>query len=174
MGIIDKILKKKKPKDVFPPVPDWKPEIAQSIESIIERMVYYTDKKKDLAFFQNGTCVILDDGLSDIEAEQFANEVLSQIYNFHPDMDPTSMDDGNIVVQYNHPAMNVVLENHVNKHWEEIEENHQRALATDEVLITPLGNNVFDDIGKKALFGRCFMFLDAQKPVVIKIVRKSI
>ena len=47
------------------------------------------------------------------------------------------------------------------------------ALATSEVLITPLGPSKFDDFGKKALFGRCFMFMDAQDPKVVKIVRKA-
>jgi len=89
-------------------------------------------------------------------------------------MNPMNMDDGNILVQYNHPAVNVVLEQHVQEHWNLIDENHQRALATDVVLMTPPGSNVFDDFGKKALFGRCFMFMDAQDPKVIKIVRKGI
>lgn len=43
----------------------------------------------------------------------------------------------------------------------------------DEVLITPLGPNVFDDFGKMALFGRCFMFMDAQDPKVVRIERKG-
>ena len=172
--IFDKFKKKKEPEKVFPPVPDWKPDIAQPIESIIERIMYYTDNKKDIAVFKNGTCVVLDDGLSDTDAQQFAKEVLSQIYNYHPDMNPVNMNDGNILIQYNHPAVNVVFDSHAKEHWNLIDKNHQRALSTDEVLTTPLGNNVFDDFGKKALFGRCFMFMDAQKPEVIKIVRKTI
>jgi len=40
--------------------------------------------------------------------------------------------------------------------------------------MTPLGSNVFDDFGKKSLFGRCFMFMDAQSPVIHQIVRKGI
>ncbi|MBE0357870.1 hypothetical protein PALI_a3509 [Pseudoalteromonas aliena SW19] len=118
--------------------------------------------------------MILSDDLSDDDAQKYTKEVLHQIYHYHPDMNPMNMDDGNILVQYNHPAVNVVLEQHVKKYWELIDQNHQRALATDEVLITPLGSNVFDEFGKKALFGRCFMFMDAQDPMVIKIVRKSI
>lgn len=172
--IFDKFKKKKEPEKVFPPVPDWKPEIAQPIESIIEKIKYYTDNKKDIAIFKNGTCVVLDDNLSDSDAQQFAKEVLNQIYTYHPDMNPMNMDDGNILIQYNHPALNVVLDSHAKEHWSLIDTNHQRALSTDEVLITPLGNNVFDDFGKKALFGRCFMFMDAQRPEIIKIVRKTI
>ena len=89
-------------------------------------------------------------------------------------MNPTPMKDGNVLVQYNYPAVNLVLDSIAAQHWTEIERNHQRALATDEVLITPLGSNVFDDFGKKALFGRCFMFMDAQEPHVGKISRKNI
>lgn len=83
------------------------------------------------------------------------------------------MDDGNILVRYNHPAFNVVLSAVVQNHWTEINENHQKALATNEVLMTPLGASVFDDLGKKALLGRCFMFMDAQNAKVVKIVRKT-
>ncbi len=88
-------------------------------------------------------------------------------------MNPANMKDGNVLVRYNHPAYNVVLADIVQAHWAEIDENHQKALATSEYLKTPLGLNVFDDLGKKALFGRCFMFMDAQNPKVVKIVRKT-
>jgi hypothetical protein len=84
------------------------------------------------------------------------------------------MKDGNITVQYNHPAMNVVFERVAKENWSEIERNHQDALAAHEVLITPLGQNKFDDFGKKALFGRCFMFMDAQEPIVERIVRAAV
>jgi hypothetical protein len=162
-----------KKKTKLPPVPDWKPSVRQPIDRIVERMLHYTDQKRDLAFFENGTCVVLPDGLNDARAEAFAREVLSKIFNYHPDMNPMSMKDGNILVQYNHPAANVVLSDVAAEHWPEIDRNHQRALATSELLITPLGQNVFDEFGKKALFGRCFMFMDALRPVVTKIVRRA-
>jgi len=136
-------------------------------------MKYYTDNGKDIAIFKNGTCVILDDNLSNKDAHQFAKEVINQIYNYHPDMNPQDMDDGNIIVQYNHPAVNVVLDSFVQEHWEIIDNNHKQALTTGEVIITPLGKNIFDNFGKKALFGRCFMFMDAQNPEVIQIIRKA-
>jgi hypothetical protein len=88
-------------------------------------------------------------------------------------MNPLPMDDGNVLVQYNHPAVNVVLWDVVERHWAEIDARHQDALATHEVLITPDGPNTFDDFGKKALFGRCFMFMDAQEPEVVRIERKA-
>lgn len=156
-----------------PPVPDWRPTIRQPLERIIERLLYYTDGKRDFAVFENGTCVIVPEGLSDEDAKAAATDVLSEIFHYHPDMNPVDMDDGNILVQYNHPAFNVVLSDVVGTHWAEVDRNHQQALATSEVLITPLGPNVFDDFGKKALFGRCFMFMDAQHPTVVQVVRKK-
>jgi hypothetical protein len=165
--------KKKKREVPLFPAPEWKPTIQQPLDKIIDRMAYYTDGESDFAVFQNGTCVVLEDGLSESDAELSAKKVLYEIYSYHPDMKPANMDDGNLVVRYNHPASNIVLSDVVEKHWREIDRNHQKALATDEVLLTPLGANVFDDLGKKALFGRCFMFMDAQNPRVVKIVRKS-
>jgi hypothetical protein len=166
--------KKQKVPKQFPPVPDWQPSISQPLDRIVDRLKYYTNGACDIAVFKNGTCVVLDDGLSDEDAEKFAKEVLAKIFNYHPDMNPTNMDDGNTLVRYNHPAVNIVLSDFAKKHWAEIDSNHQRALATDEVLITPQGSNVFDDLGKKALFGRCFMFMDAQNPEVVQIERKAI
>lgn len=169
------IFKKKpanQPPERFPPVPAWRPSIAQPLDRIAERMQYYTDKSKDLALFQYGTCVVLPDGLSDADAARYAREVLTSIFNAHPDVNPVSMDDGNILVRYNHPAVNVVFEDIVLANWAEIDRRHQDALATHEVLITPLGSNRFDDFGKKILFGRCFMFMDAQDPQVVRVVRK--
>ena len=81
------------------------------------------------------------------------------------------MDDGNVLVTYNHGVGNIALAKTISAAWNEIEKQHQRALATHEVLITPLGQNVFDACGKKALFARCYMFMDAQNPEVVQIVR---
>jgi len=168
-----KFLKKKKVEAALFPTPEWRPTIQQPLDKIIDRMAYYTDGKSDFAIFQNGTCVVLPDGLSESEAEVSAKKVLYEIYSYHPDMNPANTDDGNVLVRYNHPAFNIVLSDVVEKHWKEINRNHLKALSTDEVLLTPLGSNVFDDLGKKALFGRCFMFMDAQNPRMVKIVRKS-
>jgi hypothetical protein len=158
---------------IFPPTPLWKPEFRSSDEDIIGRMKYYTDGKNDLAIFKNGTVVVLDDNLSDEAAITSAMKVLSDIFNYHPDMNPTNMDDGNILVRYNHPAFNVVINKFVNDHIQVIREHHMDALAAHEVLMTPIGPNKFDDFGMKSLYGRCFIFMDAQNPVVTKIYRKS-
>ncbi len=157
----------------FPPVPKWKPDFSASNESQLERMIFYTNEGKDLAQFSNGTIVILEDGLDDDQARQYANEVLSKIFNYHPDMNPVNMKDGNILVQYNHPAYNVVLTGFTQEHMDVIKSRHIDALATDEVLITGLGQNKFDEFGMQALYGRAFMFMDAQEPKIVRLYRKG-
>ncbi len=159
------------PEKQFPPVPEWQPDFSVSVEQVLERMMYYFDNGKDIAVFSNGTAVILPENLNDSEAKEFALKTLSDIYNFHPDMSPLHMDDGNILVQYNHPAFNVVINSFANKHIDTIKKHHLDALARSEVLITPLGNNVFDEFSMKALYGRTFMFMDAQKPEIVLIHR---
>lgn len=158
----------------FPPVPDWEPRIVMPIDQVIDKFRYYTDGKKDFVVLRHGTCVLIPDGLTDKEASQEATAVLSKIFNYHPDMKPLNMDDGNILVQYNHPAYNIVLADVVQSNWEQIHAEHQRALTISEVLMTPLGPNKFDDFGVKALFGRCYFFMDAKQPKVIHIVRKTV
>jgi len=155
----------------FPPVPDWKPEVTQPIERIVERFRFYTNGSRDFAVFDHGTVAILPNGLGDAEAESHAKQSLHSVFHAHPDMKPLSMKDGNILIQYNHDVASLVLSDIAEEHWIEIDKQHQRALATSEVLITPLGHNTFDDFGKKALFGRCYMFMDAQSPKVIRIER---
>lgn len=163
-----------KKKRALPPVPRWRPAFEQPVEEIVDRVAYYTNRKRDFAVFRHGTCVILPQNqLSEEQAATVAKDLLDNIYKYHPDMNPQTMEDGNIAIQYNHPAINVVLKSFATNHWGEIERHHLDALAADEVLITPLGPNKFDDFGKSALFGRCFMFMDAQEPEVVRIVRAA-
>jgi hypothetical protein len=164
---------KRKPKPFSPPVPSWRPDIEQPLARIIERFAYYTDGQRDFAVFANGTCAVVPDDLTDEEAGKAAADILMEIFHYHPDMSPQPMDDGNILIQYNQPAANVVLKDIVDANWDEIQRNHQAALTTSEVLYTPLGPNVFDAFGMAALFGRCFLFMDAQAPKVVRIVRKA-
>lgn len=156
----------------FPPVPAWRPTITMPLDRVAERMRYYTDGRKDFAIFQYGTCVLLDNELSDEQAEQFAKTILGRVFYQHPDMQPLEMDDGNILVSYNHPALNIVLSDIVKENWSEIDRRHQDALATHEVLIAESGSTQFGDLTKMALFGRCYMFMDAQNPRVARIVRR--
>ncbi|WP_196161768.1 hypothetical protein [Reinekea sp. G2M2-21] len=156
---------------LFPPVPEWQPDFSPSNEALLEMMVFYTNNQKDLVQFRHGTIVIVPDGLNPEEAHEFALKVISDIYHFHPDMNPTPMKDGNLVVQYNHPAFNIVIDEFIEGHMGKIQKHHLKGLATDEVLITPSGNNVFDEVGMKALYGRAFMFMDAQNPEIINLHR---
>jgi len=161
-----------KPKD-FPPVPAWQPDVKIPLEKVIDRFRYYTDNKKDFVVLNHGTCVLVSDGLTDEQAGKEALETVSRIFNYHPDMSPKSMDDGNILVFYNHPAYTVVLEEITKQHMDTIRTNHLNALARAEVLMTPAGPNKFDDFGMKALFGRCYFFMDAKTPEVFSVVRKA-
>jgi hypothetical protein len=117
--------------------------------------------------------VIFADGLSDAQAAQSAEATLTAIINYHPDMNPAPMDDGNVIVRYNHPAFNVVFTDFATTHWAEIDSRHLDGLVPEEVLITPQGPNVLDDFGKKALYGRACMFLDAQASSVKLIQRRK-
>jgi len=171
MGILGSLFGTDK-KD-FPPLPKWNPSIVMPIDKVIDRFTYYTDGKNDFVVFSRGTCVIVPDGLSDEDAKREARETLDKILNYHPDMNPLNMDDGNILIQYNHPACNIVLSEVVSNNWEEIKAKHQDALTRAEVLMTPLGPNKFDDFGIKALFGRCYFFMDATQPEPTQVIRKT-
>jgi hypothetical protein len=155
------------------PVPRWRPSIAQPIDRIVDRLLYYTDHARDFVIFRHGTCALVPVGLVDEQAIAEGKRLLAEVLAFHPDMTPREMDDGNILVEYRQPVFNVVLEELVTSHWGEIDRHHQDALATSEVILTPLGPNVFDEFGKKALFGRCFMFMDAQLPEAMRVVRAA-
>lgn len=171
VGSPNKTAALEEPNPEFPPIPDWRPAIAQPTERIAERLRHYTDGNLDFALFTHGTVVILPSGLTDTQATMHAKEALAKVFHAHPDMQPLQMKDGNIVVRYNHDVINIVLDDVATEHWQEIKSEHQRALARDEVLITPHGQNKFDDFGMKALYGRCFMFMDAQAPAVLYIAR---
>lgn len=162
--------KLEKKKD-FPPVPAWEPKISVPIDKIIDRFRYYSNGNKDFVVLKNGTCIVVPDGLSDEEAKKEALEIVSKIFNYHLDMNPKNMDDGNIMIFYNHPAYTIVLNEIIEEHLDIIRKNHMEALARDEVLITPAGPNKFDDFGMKALFGRCYFFMDAKDPIVYRIIR---
>jgi hypothetical protein len=156
----------------FPPVPKWRPSIVMPLDRIVERIRYYTNESKDFVIFEYGTCVLLEDNLSDSQAEQFAKGVLSCIFLAHPDMQPLEMDDANIVVSYNHPALNVVLSDVVQENWAEINGRTRDTFAGHEVLVPRRGLDRFGDLIKKALFGRCYMFMDAQTPKATYIHRR--
>lgn len=144
----------------------------QPLDRIVERVRHYSDGNKDFAVFRYGTVAVLPNGLSDDQARAHALEALHAVFHAHPDMNPLAMKDGNVLIHFNHNVATVVLNDLVEANWLEIEARHQDAIATHEVLITSLGHNRFDDHGKKALFGRCYMFMDAQDPEVVRIERR--
>ena len=172
MGLLSKLFGKKDA-PVLPPVPDWEPTIDLPQDRIIDRFAYYTDGTKDFVVFAHGTCAVVEAGLSDDQAISQANQVLLAVFHYHLDMHPTPMDDGNILIRYNHPAFNIVLDDVAVANWQTIKDNHQRALIADEVLITPFGPNKFDDFGIKALFGRCYFFMDAKNLKATRVVRAA-
>ena len=153
------------------PVPLWQPDLSPPIPAITDRMQDYFGTRYDFVIFAHGTIVVLEQGLTDTEAVTQAKGILEMIIGFHPDMRPARMKDGNVLVQYNHPAFNLVLRHQAEENWPEIEARHLDGLTPDEVLVTPLGPNKFDDLGKMALLGRAQMFMDARDPVVAQIVR---
>ncbi|TYC07038.1 hypothetical protein ES677_15210 [Bizionia gelidisalsuginis] len=166
MGIFDKLFNKKKEVIDFPPKPKWKPNLPNDLNLILEKAKYYTDKKIQIAVFENGTVIMFPERVSDINSS--AIETLNKIYNAHPDFNPTEMDDGNYTIQYNEPAFNIVFKDEIENHWKYIDENHLDGICTAEVLINGNGeHNVFNEIGKICLFGRSKMFMDAQSPKVI-------
>ena len=162
------------PSKDWPPVPKWRPSFGQPLDQVVDRLRYYTDQKRDFAVFTNGTCALLNPGLDDSGAKAAALEIMSKVFHAHPDLTPLHMDDGNLMVRYSQPELvTVVLTKVVRAHRDEIERHHQDGLARDEVLITPLGQNVFDETGKAALYGRALMFMDAQTPKIVRIERRS-
>lgn len=162
-----------RPKD-WPPAPKWRPSFAQPLAAVIDRMRYYTDQARDFAVFRNGTCALLEAGLSDAEAKTAANAILGEVFHAHPDMNPLRMDDGNVMVQFSQPALNIVVLTTVARaHWAEIEARHKDGLVRGEVMLSSQGQNVFDDRGKMGLFGRALMFMDAQAPEIVRIERRS-
>ena len=154
--------------DDFPPKPKWKPNVPVDIERTIQAFAYYSDKKKTFAVFENGTCVVVPDESSNVENS--AKEILDKVYNYHPDFNPQAMDDGNFMVSYSQPAYSVVFKDEFEKNRDYIDQNHLDGVVRAEVLLNAKGEpNKFDDRGKIGLFARSRMFLDAQKPVVVKI-----
>jgi hypothetical protein len=104
--------------------------------------------------------------------EKDAKEVLERVYHYHPDFNPTLMDDGHVMVSYSQPAYSIVFKEEFEKYRDYIDHSHQDGLVRHERLRNAKGEwNKFDEQGKIGLFGRARMFLDAQKPTVIQIWR---
>jgi len=167
MSFLSNLFKgKPEEKKRFPPIPKWRPNTPVDYEKIVDRAKYYTGAKLQLAVFENGTVAFFSAPVSNIEEE--AKISLNNIYNSHPDVKPSTMDDGNYLIEYSYPAFTIVFKNDLDNFWDYIEENHMQGICTDEVLINGNGeHNVFDRMGKICLFGRSKMFMDAQEPKIV-------
>ena len=181
MAMFDRFRKKKavsaKPpqptRTQFPPVPEWRPSFGQPIELVKEHASSYVHGQHDFAVFEHGTVAYLADGLSDTDAVVAATSAIEGVLYAHPDMNPVPMEDGNVFILFANETAVIVLSSTVSENATAIEENHLLGLIPDEVLFTPLGANTFDQLGQVALYGRSLMFLDAQEPRVVSIVRKA-
>lgn len=167
MGIFDKLFKKKEDKPVFPPRPEWKPDLPVDIDLIYEKSLFYTGRKIQLAVFKNGTVVIFPQPVEEIESS--ARQIIHDIFNYHVDFNPLEMDDGNYLIRYRLPAFTIVFKDEYEKNWNYIEQNHQKGICPEELLINSKGEgNVFNEVGKICLFGRTKLFMDALDPVIVK------
>lgn len=157
--------------DDFPPKPKWKPNIRIDISSIADRASYYTDKKAIVVIFRNGTCVVLAADL--VNPEEKAKGVLDRVYKYHPDFTPNTMDDGNFMVSYSQRnCFSVVTKKEFENNREYIRKNHLDGIVKDEVLLNSNRKAAaFDDRSMIGLFARARMFMDAEVPEVVQIVR---
>ena len=167
MGLFNKIFRPKQ-EDDLPSKPEWKPNLPNNIDTIIERAKYYTGSKLQLAVLEYGTVIYFPQTVDDIKRAAF--DTINRIYNSHPDFKPIEMDDGNYIVEYSQPAFTIVFKEEIENHWNYIETNHKDGVCTHEVLLNGKGEaNIFDDVGKICLFGRAKMFMDAQKPDLVRM-----
>jgi len=169
-GLLASLFAQVKKPDDFPPKPKWKPDVPVNISVIAERASYYTDHKKIVVIFAHGTCVSL--ALDSRKPEDEAKAMLDRVLNFHPDFNPHEMDDGNFAVSYSQPnCFSVVTKEEFQKNREYIRKNHLDGVVKDEVLLNAENKpNVFDDRGMIGLFARARMFMDAQRPDVVRIL----
>ena len=83
------------------------------------------------------------------------------------------MDDGNYTVSFSRPnCFAVVTRAEFEKNKNYIVKNHLDGIVKDEVLLNAEKKpNVFDERGMIGLFGRARMFMDAENPTVVKIIK---
>jgi hypothetical protein len=159
--------------DIWPPKPEWRPEITLDLARIEKTCAYYLDHGADFAVFENGTCVFIDTETDNVLENTSAK--LTKIISAHPDFKSEKMDDGNWMVTYNQPVMNVIFFDEYERHRKYIEHHFKQGVLKHEVFRAPSGEtvemgSVSDQIG---LLGRARMFMDALNPVIIRIWRKQ-
>lgn len=157
----------------FPPTPKWKPDVPVDLDAVADRAGYYTDHENVVVIFKQGTCVVLHADSKNPETE--AMEVLERVFNYHPDFNPQLMDDGNWLVSFSEPqCVSLVASSEFENHRAYIRHNHLDGLVRGEVLLNGEKRPAtFDERGMIGLFGRARMFMDAQEPVVAKVLRPN-
>jgi hypothetical protein len=170
LGFLRSLFRKRRVMRGFPPTPKWKPEVPVDLNIVADRAGYYTDHENVVVIFKHGTCVVLPANTKSPEVE--AMDVLERVFNYHPDFDPHLMDDGNWLVSFSQPQC-VALVTHAEHetHRDYIQANHLDGLVHGEVLLdADKKANAFDERGMIGLFGRARMFMDAQEPVVARVL----
>lgn len=159
------------PASIQYPRPAWKPSVVQPLDRLAARFKPFVKLGRDFVVFKHGTCAVVEPQLPEAVAHERARVILDRTVNQPPDMRPTELPGGDVLILYNQPAATVVLDDIARAHWLHIENRHKSALLPDEVLIMPAGPNVFDSFAKKVLFGRCFLYMDAEAMEVDRLVR---
>jgi hypothetical protein len=148
-------------------LPEWRPLVERQIDTLAEMCKFYTNGTEAFVVFEHGTCVTVPRNLEEPLAREFAIKRLAEFLSSHPDGTPLEMKDGNFVVSAPQvDALSVVMQQTLQNQMEYIRANHTKGLQgqpSHEVLLTPLGANVFDDLGMKFLFARSFIFWDADE-----------
>lgn len=58
-GLFKKKEPPQEPPKRFPPVPEWRPSITQSVDNLVERFMVYTNGSRDFVVFENGTVELI-------------------------------------------------------------------------------------------------------------------
>jgi hypothetical protein len=151
--------------------PPWKPAIVQPLDRLENRFREVVKGGKDFVLFSHGTCAVVEAGMPEAVAYEAAKTILERTVHQHVDVRPTELTGGDILIRYNQPAANLVLDDIARANLLQIDAKHMSALVPEEVLIMPAGPNKFDTFAKRVLFGRCYLFMDAETLEVDRVVR---
>lgn len=161
----------------WPPRPAWVPSFQMPFPKTLTAFKLALRGPRDIVVFKNGTMVIVPLGMDDSSATDLAKAHLNDLVHGHVDMSVQRTAAEDVLVSYNRTgyeaAFNLVLSDIAQEHWNEIETRHLDGLVADEVIVTQVAANGFDEEGKMALLGRAYMFLDALDPQVMLIDRAS-
>lgn len=153
----------------WPPRPRWQPPITSDLERIARTCAYYLDNRDSFAVFERGTCALMRPGIP--KPLENTVSILREIIHHHPDFRCQRMDDGNWMITYKYPAMNIVFGDEFESNIDYIEAHYRSGIIEDEVFrdrdgaVAPL-DKPSDKIG---LLGRARMFMDALNPKIIGV-----